>query len=164
MPRWSAVTDLTLFTPGAPAPPRPLRPSEFHFQVRPGYLIKRHAMRAVIFAFDHDVAVFDPTQAPFEISLAVDRVLHHELRAPSSESLVITRAPERAIQSRRRDFEHIRSWYHIVDVENRAHVAADERAIFDAHAVFRRRRRTGPIDLNAQHHAAGFTPELYVEN
>ena len=34
----------------------------------------------------------------------------------------------------------------------------------DADAVFRGRRRARPVDLDPQHHAGRFAPELHVEN
>src|SRR5436190_1622992 len=49
-------------------------------------------------------------------------------------------------------------------LENRAHLAADVRAVLDAHALLGRRRRPGPVDLHPEHHARRFAPELDVED
>src|SRR4051812_14664733 len=73
---------------------------EVHFQIRSRNHVKRHAMRAPVFAFDDDVPVVHAAQLPLEVALAVDLLAHHQLRAPSREPLVVFGARQRAIEAR----------------------------------------------------------------
>jgi hypothetical protein len=47
------------------------------------------------------------------------------------------------------NFERIREGERVLNVENRAHLAVDLLAVFDADALFRRRRRARPVDEHA---------------
>src|SRR5262249_12570223 len=58
----------------------------------------------------------------------------------------------------------VRSRHNILDVENRAELAAHPGAVVDTDALFRHRRRPGPIDQHAQHHPLSFASELHVED
>src|SRR5581483_11597242 len=96
--------------------------------------------------------------------LTVDRLPHHDLRATSREARVIVESPQRAVQTRRRNFEGVAGRYHILDVENRAQIATDMRAVLDADALFGRRRRPRSIDLDPQDHPRAFAPVLHIED
>src|SRR5437773_7180992 len=116
-----------------------------------------------IVGVDRHAGRVDAAELPLEERLPVHRLAHDDFRAPAGKAPVVVGASQRPIQSRRRNLERVRGRHHVVDVEQRAQVAADVRAILDAHAVFGRRRRTGPIDLDPEHHPAGFAPKLHLE-
>src|SRR5437773_8688566 len=116
-----------------------------------------------VLRFDQDVGAVEPAELAPEVPLAVDLLAHHDLRLASGEAAKIVGPPQRSIESRRRHFQGVRRGDDILDVEDRAELAADVCAILYADAVFRRRARPRAIDLNAQHHAGGFTAELHVE-
>src|SRR5439155_18348486 len=141
-----------------------LYPLELHLEIRARDRTERHAVRLPVLAVDQHVAALDATEPPPEESLAVDPLAHHDLRDAPGEAAVVVRAAQRAIQPRRRNLERIGGRHDVLDVENRAHLAADVRAVLDAHALLRRRRRPGPVDLHPEHHARRFAPELDVED
>ena len=112
---------------------------------------------------EYDLAVHAGKPASDE-PLTLERLAQDQLRPPSREAAVIVDAPQRSIESRRRNLERVRRRHDVLDVEHRAQVAAHVGAILDADALVRRRRRTRPIDPHAQHHAGGFAAELDVED
>src|SRR5215813_3746971 len=81
-----------------------------------------------------------------EERLSVDRLTHHDLRAPSREPPVVVRMSQRSIQPRRRNFERVSRRDDVFHVEHGAQIAADMRAIVDAYALFCRRSRAGAVD------------------
>src|SRR3954470_13149995 len=121
-------------------------------------------MRLAVVAVDQHVAAVDAAEPAAKKSLAVDPLAHHDLREPAGEPPIVVGAAQRPIQPRRRDFERVSGRDDVLDVENRTQVAADVRAILDADAVLCRGGRAGAVDLDPQHHARRFAPELDVEN
>src|SRR5260370_31866120 len=69
-------------------------------------------------------------QSSFEMPVAVYWVPRRQLHSVSGEAFEIRRAKQLAIQSGRRNFQHVRTAGHyILDVENRPYFPAQVRAI-----------------------------------
>src|SRR5687767_11013857 len=87
---------------------------------------------------DHDDrirrVVIEPHQAPTEERLAIDRFLRDQLRLTPRETAIVGDVPKGPIETRRRYLERIRHRDDLLDVEHRAQVTADVRAILDADA------------------------------
>src|SRR5262245_57434338 len=121
-------------------------------------------MRLSVLRFVQDVGAVEAAELSLEVPLAVDPLAHHDLRLAAGEPAEVVGPPERPVETRRRDLQRVRRGHDVLDVEDRAELAADVRAIVHADAVCRRGRRPRAIDLHAQHHAGRFTAELHVED
>ena len=91
----------------------------------------------------------DAAQPSLEKPLAVHRLAHHHLGAPAGEPAVVVGAAQRPIEPGRRHLQGVRRRHHVLDVEHRAQIAADPRAILDADALLgawppARAGRSGP--------------------
>src|SRR4029453_7178486 len=137
---------------------------ELDFQIRPGDDPERHPMGTPTVAVDQHVVALQPGEAALEEPLAVHLLPHHDLGATPGKPPVILDAPERPIQSRRRDLQGVRARYDLLDVENRAQIAPDMGAIVDADALAGVAGRPRPVDEHPEHHALAFTTVLHVEN
>ena len=68
--------------------------------------------------------------------VVVDRLARHQLHALSAEALKIRRLRQLAIESRRRNLQHVRSARHrIFNIDDRPKLAAELRAILVRHAI-----------------------------
>ena len=150
--------------PGADTRVGPYVPVKLHFQVRARNHLERHAVRLPILGFDQHLGAVDAAQLALEEPLAIDFLAHHDLCAPAGEAAVVVGPAQRSIQAGRRDFQRVGGRHHVFHIEDGAQIAADPRTILDAHALFRRRPGTRPIDAHPQHHALGFAAELHVED
>src|SRR4029450_2340829 len=121
-------------------------------------------MGTPIVAVNQQVVALQPGEAALEEPLAVHLLPHHDLGATPGKPPVILDAPERPIQSRRRDLQGVRARYDVLDVENRAQIATDMGAIVDADALAGVGGRPRPVDEHSEHHALALTTGLHVEN
>src|SRR5256885_1599011 len=106
-----------------------LYPLELHLEIRARDRAERHAVCLPVLAVDQHIAALDAAEPPSEESLAVDPLTHHDLRDAPGEASVVVRAAQRAIQPRRRNLERIGGRHDVLDVENRAQLAADVCAV-----------------------------------
>ena len=117
-----------------------------------------------------DRSVVHTRQPAREVRLAADRLGRHDLREPPGEPPVVRFAPQRPIQPGRRHLERVRLRQAVeqvlVDVEQRAQVATDVLAVFDADRVFGLARLAGrrPVEHDPQHPAGRLAAELQIEN
>src|ERR1700693_5790240 len=86
------------------------------------------------------------------LPVVVHRLPRHQFHAMSAEALKIRRLRQLAIQSRRRNLQHIRSARkRIFNVDDRPELPAELRAILVGHAIrATRKQRSGPVNKYSQ--------------
>src|SRR4029079_5246972 len=157
-----ALLRFAAFTPG-PQPPFAAS-LKIHFQIGPRDHIERHTVTFVILPIDdHGVAV-DAGQNTLEEALPVHLLAHDQLRPAAGEPCVIAGGPHWRSEAGRRNLERVRHRHHVLHVEDGAQFTTHAGAVVHAYALFRRRCRTGSVDLHPQHHAVRLPPEPDVEN
>src|SRR4051794_28917545 len=125
---------------------------------------ERYPMVLVALRAEQQRVLVDALDVPREVLLAVHRRLHDHLRAAAGEPAELLGSPERPIQPRRRHLEGVSAVERILDVENRAHLAAHHRAVLDADAVFGSAGRTRLVDEDPDDPADRFAAQLHVEH
>ena len=108
--------------------------------------------------------------------LTIDGLRNHDFREPPRKPPVIGCAPQRPIQSGRRNLERVALGDRLFDVQDRADIAADALAVLDRRRCIgpspplrfvghsRVRVAEGHVDEDAQHPAARLATELNVED
>src|SRR3954465_6005664 len=74
---------------------------EFHFQIGARDDADRHPVASAAVAVDQDVVAVDAAENSFHELLPVDRLTHHQLRAPADEAPIVVRVPKRAVETGR---------------------------------------------------------------
>src|SRR4051794_21955465 len=127
--------------------------SKFHFQIRACHQPQWHPVLSAIVAVNQRVVAVHAGEPSLQERLPVHRFPRHDLRATAGEALKIRSTPQRAVESRRRHLEGVLARNEVLDVQQRAQVAADVGAILDAYAVFGCGGGSGAVDLHPKHHA-----------
>ena len=109
-------------------------------------------------------AVLKTLQTAFEMPVVIDRLPRHQLHAASGEAGKIRRLHQLPIQTRRRNFQRVRSRYYVFDVEDRAKLSAEVRAIFVRNSGHRIASCRGLVEKHAQHASLASTQVLDVED
>src|SRR5215203_1364225 len=108
---------------------------ELHVEPGPLDVIERDPVPFLSLGLEDHRAVLESADPSSERDLSVDRFVHHDLGGAPGEALVIARITQGPIEAGRRHLEGVRTVERVLDIENRAHLAAHHRAILDADAV-----------------------------
>src|SRR5829696_3059807 len=136
---------------------------ELHVEPGPLDVIERDPVPFPSLGLEDHRSGFESADPSCERGLPVYRFVHHDLGGAPGEALVIARITQGPIEAGRRHLEGVRTVERVLDVENRAHLAAHHRAILDADAVLGSAGWTRLVDEDSDDPAGGFTTQLDVE-
>src|SRR5687767_12231173 len=150
-------------------------PSELNFQVRALHERKWNPVCAPAF-FEQHRSVFDAGDAAGKCRLFLQRLARYDFRKTPDEPPIICLVAQRPVETRRRHLEGvlvIRNAQGVsFDIEHRAQVVADARAVLDGNPVGRPRHRRlfdargvgAAIEHDPEHHAVRLAPKLHVKD
>src|SRR5215203_4270363 len=136
---------------------------ELHVEPGPLDIVERYPVPLPSLGLEDDRTVLDPADPSSERRLPVDRFVHHDLGGPAGEALVVARITQGPVEAGRRHLEGVRTVERVLDIEDRADLAAHHRTVLDADAVLGSAGWTRLVDEDSDDPAGGFTTQLDVE-